>query len=57
VFLSLQKTKAMFENMQLGFLIVGHMDENVNGIYGYLSKKLKKQNICVGRLNEVFMVS
>ncbi len=47
----------MFENMQLGFLIVGHMDENVNGIYGYLSKKLKKQNICVGRLNEVFMVS
>ncbi len=57
VFLSLLKTKEVFEKMQLGFFIVGHMDENINGSYGYLSKNLKKQNIYVGRLNEVFMVS
>ncbi len=42
MFLSLLKTKAMFEKMQLGFFIVGHMDEDINGSYGYLSKKLKK---------------
>jgi hypothetical protein len=57
VFSSLLKTKEVFEKMQLGFFIVGHMDENINGSYGYLSKNLKKQNIYVGRLNEVFMVS
>jgi hypothetical protein len=32
----------MFEKIQLDFLIVGHMDENINGSYGYLSIKLKK---------------
>lgn len=47
MFLVLLKTKDVFEKMQLGFFIVGHMDKDINGSYGYMSKKLKKQNIYV----------
>jgi hypothetical protein len=41
MFLSLLTTEEVFEKMQLGFFIVGHMDENINGSYGYLSTMLK----------------
>jgi hypothetical protein len=47
MFLSLLTTKEVFEKMQLGFFIVGHMDEDINGSYGYFSTILKKQNIYV----------
>jgi hypothetical protein len=46
MFLSLLTTKEMFEKMHLGFIIIGHMDEDINGSYGYLSTILKK-NISV----------
>jgi hypothetical protein len=39
---TLLTTKEVFEKMQLGFFIVGHMDEDINGSYGYLSTILKK---------------
>jgi hypothetical protein len=47
MFLSLLTTKEVFEKMQLGFFIVSHMDEDINGSYGYFSTILKKQNIYV----------
>jgi hypothetical protein len=34
----------VFEEVQLGFLVVGHTHEDIDGSFGYLSKKLKKQN-------------
>jgi hypothetical protein len=30
----------------VGFFIVGHMDEDINGSYGYLSTILKKISMC-----------
>lgn len=35
------------KTIAIGFFILGHMDENINGSYGYLSKKLKKNKIYV----------
>jgi len=43
MFLSLLTTKEAFEKMKLGFFIVNHMDEDINGSYGYFSTILKKQ--------------
>jgi hypothetical protein len=57
MFLSLLTTKEVFEKTQLGFFIVSHMDEDINGSYGYLSTILKYIYICVGRLNEAFRIS
>ncbi len=42
VFLSLQNTQEVFEEVQLGFLVIGHTHENIDQNSGYLSKKLKK---------------
>jgi len=39
---TLLTTKEVFEKMQLGFFIVGRMDEDINGSCGYLSTILKK---------------
>jgi hypothetical protein len=44
VFLSLLTISEVFEEVQLGFLIVGHTLENIDRSFGYLSKKLKEQN-------------
>ncbi len=41
-FLSLLTTRDVFEEVQLGFLVVGHTHEDIDGCFGYLSKKLKK---------------
>ncbi len=41
-FLSLLTTREVFEEVRLGFLMVGHTHENIDGCFGYLSKKLKK---------------
>jgi hypothetical protein len=58
VFLSLLKAKEVFEEFQLGFLVVGHMHENIDGNFCYLSKKLKrKNNYVLVNLMKEFMVS
>ncbi len=31
-----------FEELWLGFLVVGHTYEDIDGCFGYLSKKLKE---------------
>jgi hypothetical protein len=41
VFLSLLTVREVCEEIQLGFLIVGHTHENIDGSFGYLSKKLR----------------
>ncbi len=35
-------TRKVFEEVQLGVLVVGHTHENIDGSFGYLSKKLKE---------------
>ncbi len=58
VFLSLLITKEIFEKVQLGFLVVGHMHEDIDKKFGYLSKKLKEHNNYVlADLMTTFMVS
>jgi len=42
--LSLLIMKEVFEEVKLGFLVVGHTHEDIDGCFRYLSKKLKKQN-------------
>jgi hypothetical protein len=41
-FLSLLIAWKVFEEVQLGFSIVGHTCEDIEESFGYLSKKLKK---------------
>ncbi len=48
----------IFKEIQFGFLVVGHTHEDIDGSFGYLSKKLKKQNNCVmADLMKTFMLS
>jgi hypothetical protein len=42
VFLSLLTTRKVFEKVQLGFLVVRHTHEDIDGSFGYLLKKLRK---------------
>jgi hypothetical protein len=42
----------------MGFLVIGHTHEDIDGCFGYLSKKLRKQNNYVLiDLMKAFMVS
>ncbi len=41
-FFSLLTAQRMFDEVQLGFLIVQHTHKNIDGSLGYLFKKLKK---------------
>jgi len=43
-FLSLLITHEVFEEVQLAFLVVMHTHEDIDGSFGYLLKKLRKQN-------------
>jgi hypothetical protein len=43
-FLSLLIVWEVFEKVQLGFFVVGHTHEDIDESFGYLSKKLRKQN-------------
>jgi len=43
-FLSLFMAREVFEEVKLGFLVVGHTHENIDGCFRYLSKKLKEWN-------------
>jgi len=41
MFLSLLTARDVFEEVKLGFLVVGHTHEDINGCFDYLSKKLE----------------
>ncbi len=41
-FLSLLTTREVFELIRIGFLMVGHTHEDIDGCFEYLSKKLRK---------------
>ncbi len=57
-FLSLLTTKDVFEEVKFGFLIVGHTCEDIDGCFGYLSKKLREENnYILTDLMRVFMIS
>jgi hypothetical protein len=36
--------REVFENVKLKFLVVDHTHEDIDGCFGYLSKKLRKHN-------------
>jgi hypothetical protein len=58
VVFSLLTAKDVFEEMKLGFLIVGHTHDDIDGYFSYMSKKLRKIIIYVlVDLMRVFMVS
>jgi CO dehydrogenase nickel-insertion accessory protein CooC1 len=47
----------MFKKVKLGFLVMGHTHEDINGCFGYLSKKLREQhNEILANLVKPFMV-
>jgi hypothetical protein len=57
VFLSLLSAKEVFEEVQLGFLVIGHTHENIDKSFGHLSKKLREQNnYVVANLMKAFML-
>jgi hypothetical protein len=55
-FLSLLTIREVFEEVQLGFFIVGHTHEDIDGSFGYLSKKLKQNNYVMADLIKTFIV-
>ncbi len=42
VFFSLLTTREVFEEVELGFLMVVHTHEDIDGCFRYLSKKLRE---------------
>jgi hypothetical protein len=57
-FFSLLMAREVFQEVKLGFLVVGHTHEDINGCFGYSSKKLIEQNnYSLVDLMKVFMVS
>ncbi len=57
-FLSLLTTRDVFEEVKLGFLVVGHTHGDIDGCFGYLSKKLRKENnYILTYLMRTFMIS
>jgi hypothetical protein len=58
VFLSLLTMRDVFEKVKLGFLIVGHTHEDIDGYFGYLSKNLSEENnYILANLLRAFMIS
>jgi len=48
----------VFEDVKLGFLIIGHTHEDIDECFGYLSKKLKEENnYILTDLIKAFMIS
>ncbi len=45
----------VFEEMKLGFLIVGRTHEDIDGCFGYLSKKLIEKNYILANLIKASM--
>jgi hypothetical protein len=51
-------TRDVFEKVKLGFLVVGHTHEDIDGCFGCLSKKLREENnYILANLMKVFMTS
>jgi hypothetical protein len=49
--------KDVFEEVKLGFLVVGHTHEDIDGCFGYLLKKLKEENnYILANLMRAFMI-
>jgi hypothetical protein len=46
-FLSLLTARKVFEEIQLGFLLVGHIHEDIDGYFSYVSDVLRKNNTFV----------
>jgi hypothetical protein len=44
-FLLLLTVRDVFEEVKLGFLVISHTHEDIDGCFGYLSKKLKEEII------------
>jgi hypothetical protein len=42
-FLSLLMVRDVLKEVKLGFVVVGHTHEDIDGCFGYLSKKLKEE--------------
>jgi hypothetical protein len=56
-FLSFLIITKVFEEVQLGFLIVSHTHEDIDGNFGYLSKTLKEHdNYVLANVMKAFMV-
>ncbi len=51
-FICLLTACEVFEEVQLGFLIVGHTHEHIHGSFGYLSKIWKIEQLCHDRFDE-----
>jgi hypothetical protein len=47
----------VFEEVKLGFFIVGHTHEDIDGCFGYLSKKLEENNYILVDLMRASMIS
>jgi len=48
----------VLEEVKLGFLVVGHIHEDINGCFRYLSKNLKEENnYILADLMRAFMIS
>jgi hypothetical protein len=56
-FLSLLIAKDVFEEVKLGFLVVVHTHEDIDGCFGYLLKKLEENNYILTYLMITFMIS
>jgi hypothetical protein len=57
-FLSLLIARDVFEEVKLGFIVVGHTHEDIDICFGYLSKNLREQNnYILDYLMRAFMVS
>jgi hypothetical protein len=57
-FLSLLMMRDVFEEVKLGFLLVGHTHEDIDGCFGYLSKQLREENnYILANLMRAFMIS
>jgi hypothetical protein len=55
--LSLLIIRDVFEQVKLRFLVVGHAHEDIDGCFGYLSKKLEENNYILAKLMRAFMIS
>jgi len=56
-FLSLLMVRDVFEEVKLGFLMVGHTHEDIDGCFNYLSKMLREENnYILAYLMRTFMI-
>jgi len=57
-FLSLLMVRDVFEKVKLGFLVICHTHEDIDGCFSYLSKKLREDNnYILANLMKAFMIS